>query len=255
MKILISPAKSLDYTTALPSKLVTKPAFVEYAKTINEVLVQKTPAELGKLMKISENLSELNYQRNVDRSFICTNENAQDFRPAIFAFNGDVYSGLDAYSISADKYEQLQDKLRILSGLYGMLRPFDQLEPYRLEMGTKMAIGACKDLYAFWKPILTQALNSQTTSGELIVNLASKEYFSAIDKKKLTSELIDIDFKELRDGKLKIISFFAKKARGMMVRYIIDNNIEDLEGIKGFNVDGYAFSQGDSNENHLVFTR
>lgn len=255
MKILISPAKSLDYTTPVPTSKKSQADFIPQARIIQEVLAQKTVKDLETLMKISPALAELNYHRNQNRSFDVTPENAKEFRQAVFAFNGDVYTGLNVYDLDASLYDSMQEKLRILSGLYGMLKPFDLIEPYRLEMGTKMAVGMDKDLYHIWKPVLAKALNAQCSEGELIVNLASNEYFSAIDKKALQGTLINIDFKELRDGKLKTISFFAKKARGMMVRYILDNNIEDLQGLRSFNVDNYAFSEQDSKENHLVFTR
>ncbi|MHC5202291.1 peroxide stress protein YaaA [Myroides sp. LJL119] len=255
MKILISPAKSLDYTTKVPTSESSQAEFIPQAEIIQEVLEQKTVKDLESLMKISPALAELNYHRNQNRSFRVTSQNKQEFRQAVFAFNGDVYTGLDAYNLDPSLYEDMQDKLRILSGLYGMLKPFDLIEPYRLEMGTKMAVGQNKDLYSLWKPILAQALNQQTQEGQLIVNLASNEYFSAIDKKALKGTLINIDFKELRDGKLKIVSFFAKKARGTMVRYILENKVQDLQGLKAFNLDGYACSEQDSKENHLVFTR
>lgn len=255
MKILISPAKSLDYTTAVPVEKATKASFIKESKVINEVLQSKTPMDLEALMKISNNLAELNWKRNQERAFVKKAGKEKDFRQAVFAFNGDVYAGLDPYSLTAEKIELLQDKLRILSGLYGLLKPLDEIEPYRLEMGTKMAVGANANLYEFWKPILAEALNKEMKQGELLINLASNEYFSAIDKKAIKGTLVTPDFKELREGKLKTISFYAKKARGMMVRYIIDNNVNDIEGLKKFNVDGYAWSEADSKGNNLVFTR
>ncbi|WP_121964710.1 peroxide stress protein YaaA [Myroides sp. N17-2] len=255
MKILISPAKSLDYATAVPVDKTTKPAFVKESKMINEVLQSKTPMDLEALMKISNNLAELNWKRNQERTFAKKEGRESDFRQAIFAFNGDVYTGLDAYSLTPEKIDVLQNKLRILSGLYGLLKPLDEIEPYRLEMGTKMSIGDKANLYEFWKPILVEALNKEMRQDELLVNLASNEYFSSIDKKAIKGILVTPDFKELRDGKLKTISFYAKKARGLMVRYIIDNDINDIDGLKKFNVDGYAWSEGDSKGNNLVFTR
>lgn len=255
MKILISPAKSLDYTSAVPVLTSTKPIFIKESKEINEVLKSKTPMDLEALMKISSNLAELNWKRNQERVFVKKDGNEEDFRQAVFAFNGDVYGGLDAYSLKVEQIEELQNKLRILSGLYGILKPLDEIEPYRLEMGTKMPVGTNANLYEFWKPVIAESLNKEMKQGELLVNLASNEYFSAVDKTALKSTLITPEFKELRDGKLKVISFYAKKARGMMVRYIIDNGIEDLDGLKKFNVDGYAWSEGDSKGNKLVFTR
>lgn len=255
MKILISPAKSLDYTTKVPTNIITKPTFLKEAKVINEVLKSKTPMDLEELMKISNTLAELNWKRNQERTFTIKETDESDFRQAVFAFNGDVYTGLDAYTLKESQFEPLQEKVRILSGLFGMLKPFDGIEPYRLEMGTKMKVGEDNNLYEFWKPILANALNKELKQGELVVNLASNEYFSAIDKKQLKGTLIVPEFKELRDGKLKTISFYAKKARGMMVRYILDNNVEDVNGLKKFNIDGYGWSEGDSEGNNLVFTR
>ncbi|MBB1149920.1 MULTISPECIES: peroxide stress protein YaaA [unclassified Myroides] len=255
MKIVVSPAKSLDYTTEVPFTATTEPLFSKESKLINAVLKEKTPAELMELMKISANLADLNWQRNQSRSYKKNKKNEADFKQAVFAFSGDVYVGLDAYTLKEDKMERLQNTLRILSGLYGILRPFDEIEPYRLEMGTKMPVGDKANLYAFWKPILVDYLNKEMKEGELLVNLASNEYFSAIDQKKLKAKLIVPEFKELRDGKLKVISFYAKKARGMMVRYIIDNDIKDLEGLKKFNLDGYAWSEEESTATQIVFTR
>lgn len=255
MKILISPAKSLDYTSEVPVLTSTKPIFIKESKEINEVLKSKTPMDLEALMKISSNLAELNWKRNQERVFVKKDGSEEDFRQAVFAFNGDVYGGLDAYTLKVEQIEELQNKLRILSGLYGILKPLDEIEPYRLEMGTKMPVGANANLYEFWKPVIAESLNKEMKQGELLVNLASNEYFSAVDKAALKATLITPEFKELRDGKLKVISFYAKKARGMMVRYIIDNGIEDLDGLKKFNVDGYAWSEGDSKGNKLVFTR
>lgn len=255
MKMLISPAKSLDYNTEIPINKSTKPAFLKESKIINEELVSKTPMDLEELMKISSNLAELNWKRNQSRTFSKKKGREKDFRQAVYAFNGDVYVGLDAYSLSEAKMDVLQNKLRILSGLYGILKPLDEIEPYRLEMGTKIKVKTSENLYEFWKPVITDTLNKEMRKGELLVNLASNEYFSAVDKKALKSTLVIPEFKELRNGKLKTISFYAKKARGQMARYIIDNNIDDVEGIKGFNVDGYIWSEAESKENNLVFTR
>jgi cytoplasmic iron level regulating protein YaaA (DUF328/UPF0246 family) len=166
-----------------------------------------------------------------------------------------VYQGLDVYTLGEDKLGVLQGKLRILSGLYGLLQPLDLMQPYRLEMGTTLPIGKNKNLYEFWKKTITKALNEELTKDELFVNLASNEYFSAVDTKTLKVPVITPEFKDFKDGKLKMISFFAKKARGLMVRYIIDNDIETLEGLKGFNYEGYSFDASLSSGNKLVFTR
>lgn len=252
MKIVISPAKSLDFEKSLPTEKYTKPSFLKQSKEIIKVLKTLKPKDLSDLMDISDALGELNWQRNKKFKTPFTPENA---RPAVFAFNGDVYQGLDSYSISEEKLDVLQNKLRILSGQYGLLKPLDLIQPYRLEMGTSLAIGESKNLYAYWKETLTKALNKELKKNELFVNLASNEYFSVIDTKTLKVPVITPEFKDYKDGKLKMISFFAKKARGMMVRYIIDHDIETLEGLKGFNYEGYAFDANLSKGNTLVFTR
>lgn len=252
MKIVISPAKSLDYTTVLPTQRFTEPQFLDKANTIQKTLKKKKPKQLMELMDISEKLADLNWQRNQDWALPFTPENA---RPAVYAFNGDVYTGLDAYTIPTDKLDVLQDQLRILSGLYGILRPLDLMQEYRLEMGTSIAIGAKKNLYEFWKKTITDALNKELTKDELFINLASNEYFSAVDTKALKVPVITPEFKDYKDGKLKMISFFAKKARGLMVRYIIDTNAKTIEDLKGFNYEGYAFDANLSKGNRLVFTR
>ncbi|MBG6111052.1 cytoplasmic iron level regulating protein YaaA (DUF328/UPF0246 family) [Flavobacterium sp. CG_23.5] len=252
MKIVISPAKSLNFEKELPTALHTAPSFLKEARQVHTVLKQKSPAALSNLMDISDKLSDLNWQRNQKWKTPFTTENA---RPAIFTFDGDVYTGLDAYSIPIEKLETLQDSLRIISGLYGLLKPLDLMQAYRLEMGTKLPIGESKNLYEFWKTTVTKALNKELKKDELFINLASNEYFSAIDVKALKVPVITPDFKDYKDGKLKMISFFAKKARGMMVRYIIDTNAKTIDDLKGFNYDGYQFDANLSKGNHLVFTR
>jgi uncharacterized protein len=252
MKIVISPAKSLNLDKELPTSLFTEAAFLKQAETIQKTLKKKKPKQLMELMDISEKLADLNWQRNQDWQLPFTANNA---RPAIYTFDGEVYTGLDAYSLPVDKVTVLQDKLRILSGLYGILKPLDLMQAYRLEMGTSIAIGSKKNLYEFWKKILTDQLNSELNKDELFVNLASNEYFSAVDVKKLKVPVINPEFKDYKDGKLKMISFFAKKARGLMVRYIIDTNAETIEDLKGFNYEGYAFDANLSEGNKLVFTR
>ena len=253
MKIVLSPAKSLDFESPLPTQMFSEYSFQKQSLAIDKVLKKKNPKQLMKLMSISDKLADLNWQRNQVRNVAdITPENA---RPAIYAFNGDVYIGLDAYSLSEEKIIVLQDKLRILSGLYGLLKPLDLIQPYRLEMGTKLPIGTNKNLNEFWKPAIVKELNAQLTKNELFVNLASNEYFDAVDVKKLKVPVITPEFKDYKDGKLKMISFFAKKARGMMVRYIIDTNAETIDDLKGFNYGGYAFDENLSKENTLVFTR
>ncbi len=252
MKILISPAKSLDYETPLPIDQYTIPKFLKDSRLINKAVKKKKPAELSTLMDISDNLAKLNWQRNKVWKTPFTPQNA---RPAIYAFAGDVYVGLDGYSLSEEKLLDLQEKLRILSGLYGILKPMDLIQPYRLEMGTHLAVGEEKNLYGFWKNKLTLALNKELKKGELLVNLASNEYFSAIDVKALKVLVITPEFLDFKDGKLKMISFFAKKARGMMVRYIIDTDAKTIDDLKGFNYENYGFDSNLSTESKLVFTR
>jgi uncharacterized protein len=252
MKIVISPAKSLDFETKLPTNIYSQSAFLKQSETIHKTLKKKKPNDLKELMHISDNLANLNWQRNQEWNTPFTPENA---RPAVFAFNGDVYTGLDAYTIPDNKIEILQDKLRILSGLYGILKPLDLMQAYRLEMGTSMPIGTSKNLYEFWKKTITNSLNEELSNDELLINLASNEYFSAVDVKSLKVPVVTPEFKDYKDGKLKMISFFAKKARGLMVRYIIDTNAATIDDLKQFNYDGYAFDANLSKGNKLVFTR
>ena len=252
MKIVISPAKSLNLDKELPTLLFTEAVFLKQAETIQKTLKKQKPKQLMELMAISEKLADLNWQRNQDWQLPFTANNA---RPAIYTFDGEVYTGIDAFTLPVDKVAVLQDKLRILSGLYGILKPLDLMQAYRLEMGTSIAIGSNKNLYEFWKTSVTDYLNSDLNKEELFVNLASNEYFSAVDAKKLKVPVITPEFKDYKDGKLKMISFFAKKARGLMVRYIIDTNAESVDDLKGFNYEGYAFDANLSDGNKLVFTR
>jgi cytoplasmic iron level regulating protein YaaA (DUF328/UPF0246 family) len=253
MKIVISPAKSLDYKSELPTQNFSEPIFIDQTKALQQVLKKKSPADLGDLMHISDKLSQLNWERYQQFSFPLTKENA---RPAVYAFNGDVYNGLDAYTIPQAKIEKLQSVLRILSGLYGILKPLDLMQPYRLEMGTKLKTGKASNLYEFWGDKITDALNDELEEGELFLNLASNEYFSVINEKKLKVPVITPVFKDFKNGKLKIISFYAKKARGLMVRYILDKDATTLDDIKGFDYDGYRFSEEHTTKKgELVFIR
>lgn len=254
MKVVISPAKSLDYTTDVPLATFTKPSFLKQSKEINTVLKEVTPQELKTMMNISDKLAEMNWQRNQERKYKFTKLNTQ-VRQAVYAFNGDVYTGLDAYTLSSEKVDYLQNHLRILSGLYGYLKPLDAIEPYRLEMGTKLPVNDKKDLYDFWKEALTHSLNKELKKNDVLINLASNEYFNAIDKKAIKATIITPEFKDYKDGKLKMISFFAKKARGLMVRYMADHAIINPEDLKLFNSDGYRFDDALSTENKWVFTR
>lgn len=253
MKIVISPAKTLDFESKLPTTRATQPKFLAEAEMINSKLESKSKKAIGKLMDISDKLAALNYQRYKEFNTPFTKQNA---RPAVYAFAGDVYTGLDAYTISSEKIDVLQDSVRILSGMYGMLRPLDLIQPYRLEMGTKLAVNRKKDLYSFWKKTLTETLNEELKDDELFLNLASVEYFNAIDEKKLKVPVISPVFKDFKNGDLKIISFFAKKARGSMTRFAIDNNIKNLDELKAFDIDGYGYSEEyTEKENEPVFIR
>ncbi len=252
MKILISPAKTLDFETPLPTNEFSTSRFIKESRIINKVIKQKTPRELSELMSISDKLAELNWQRNKTWRTPFTAGNS---RPALYSFAGDVYLGLNANTIPLEKLPLLQERLRILSGLYGLLKPLDLMQPYRLEMGTKIAIGEHKNLYDFWKKKLTESLNKELKKGELLINLASNEYFSAIDTKNLKVPVITPEFLDSKDGKLKMISFFAKKARGLMVRFIVNTHAETIEDLKNFDYEGYRFDANLSKGNTLVFTR
>jgi cytoplasmic iron level regulating protein YaaA (DUF328/UPF0246 family) len=252
MKLVISPAKSLDFETELPTNTHTEPQFLEQSQRLNTLLKKKSAKSLSKLMHISDALGQLNYERNQSWELPFTTDNA---RPAVYAFNGDVYRGLDAYTIPKEKIDTLQNTVRILSGLYGVLKPTDLMQPYRLEMGTKMPVGTKKNLYEFWKKDITAALNEELADDELFLNLASNEYFKAIDTKLLKVPVVTANFKDFKNGKYKVISFYAKAARGAMARYIVDTNAQTIDDLKGFNYMDYGFSESLSKDNDLVFTR
>jgi len=252
MKIVISPAKSLDFESKVPTDKHTQPAFLQQSETLVNVLKKKSAKQLSKLMSISDNLGQLNYERNQNWKLPFTLENC---RQAIFAFNGAAFQGLDVATMPINKLDQLQDKLRIISGQYGLLKPLDIIQPYRLEMGTKLKIGTKNNLYQFWDNTITEALNDELEDSEPLINLASAEYFKAIKTKLLTVPVITPVFKDFKNGEYKTIMTFAKQARGYMVRYIIDNNINSVEGLKGFNIEGYAFDANLSSDSELVFTR
>ncbi|WP_055442826.1 peroxide stress protein YaaA [Lacinutrix himadriensis] len=252
MKLVLSPAKSLDFETQLPTTKSTEATFLNEAERLNKLLKKKSAKSLSTLMHISDNLGQLNYERNQEWQLPFTKENA---RPAVYTFSGDVYKGLNASTIPVEKLDTLQDTVRILSGLYGVLKPLDLMQAYRLEMGTKMPIGKNKNLYEFWKKKVTKALNEELEDDELFLNLASNEYFKAVDVKALKVPVITANFKDLKNGEYKVISFFAKQARGAMARYIVDTNAKTIEDLKGFNYEGYGFSEAMSTENNLMFIR
>ncbi len=252
MKLVLSPAKSLNFESQLPIASNTEAQFLKQSERLNKLLKKKSAKSLSKLMSISDALGQLNYQRNQDWQLPFTADNA---RPAIYAFSGDVYRGLDAYTISEEKINTLQNTVRIISGLYGLLKPTDLIQPYRLEMGTKFPVGKNKNLYEFWKKQITKALNEELEADELFLNLASNEYFKAIDTKALKVPVITANFKDFKNGEYKMIMTFAKQARGFMARYIIDTNAETIDDIKAFNYEGYNFSEPMSTETDLVFIR
>lgn len=253
MKIIISPAKSLNFEKDLPTSNFSFPVFLDDSKIINENLKKKNPSQLKELMKISDKIAELNWKRNVEFNTPFTNSNS---RPSLFTFDGDVYNGIDAFSLDDSKISKAQSSLRILSGLYGILKPLDLMQAYRLEMGTKIKIEESKNLYEFWKKKVTDFLNEELSENEIFVNLASNEYSSVIDKKSLKVKMTSPIFKDFKNGKLKIISFYAKKARGLMTRYILDNDINSVNDLKGFDYAGYCYNEQESlNSNELVFVR
>jgi cytoplasmic iron level regulating protein YaaA (DUF328/UPF0246 family) len=254
MKIVVSPAKSLNFETLLPTEKYTQPVFLEEASKLNGALSRKSKKAIGELMHISDALATLNKDRYNQFQTPFTTENA---RPAVYTFDGDVYQGLDIFSLPEKKIDKLQDSLRILSGMYGVLKPLDLMQAYRLEMGTKLKVGRADNLYKFWGDTVTQKLNEELTENELFINLASNEYFKVVNQKLLKTPIITPVFKDFKNGKLKVISFFAKKARGRMVRYILDKNVQTIEDLLGFDYDDYRYSEEHSKpaKNEFTFIR
>ncbi|QLG89600.1 peroxide stress protein YaaA [Chitinibacter bivalviorum] len=250
MLMLISPAKTLDYTTPPNTPQFSQPDFLAHSAQLIEVLRQKSPAEIGELMHISDELSVLNVGRYHSWQPDFTPDNAKQ---AVLAFMGDVYEGLAAASMNQAQLNYLSQHLRILSGLYGLLRPLDLMQPYRLEMGTKLANPRGKNLYEFWGTQITDTING--LESETIVNLASDEYFKSVKPKLLKARLITPVFEDFKGGKYKIISFYAKRARGLMVRYAALNHIQQANDLKGFDLDGYRLDEAVSEPNRWVFRR
>ncbi|WP_215224515.1 peroxide stress protein YaaA [Echinicola shivajiensis] len=250
MIAIISPAKTLDLSTTDVS-LASQPDFKSDIKALVSIMKKKSASDIQKLMKVSENIAQLNEKRyqNFSADF-----NPENSKQALLAFKGDVYKSMDVENYSKEDLNFAQEHLRILSGLYGLLKPMDLIQPYRLEMGISLVNKKGKNLYEYWGTKISKALN-ELSKGQPIVNLASQEYAKAVDKKALKSRIIDVNFKEHRDGKYKIIGIFAKQARGLMADYIIKNRITDPEQIKLFNVDGYEFSAPQSKENEWIFVR
>jgi cytoplasmic iron level regulating protein YaaA (DUF328/UPF0246 family) len=254
MLIVVSPAKTLDYDTPSKTKTSTTADFLDQSQILIDRLRQLSALDIAELMHVSMKIADLNFERYADWSLPLTTTNAKQ---AVLAFKGDVYTGLDANSFSAADFKFAQNHLRMLSGLYGLLRPLDLMFPYRLEMGTKLENVRGKNLYEFWGDIITDALNKQLKSvkSEYLINLASNEYFKAVKPKNIKGTVITPAFKEYKDGEYKMIGIYAKKARGLLSRYIIQNQLSDPQDIKAFDLEGYKFNSKLSKANDWVFTR
>ncbi|KAA1171179.1 peroxide stress protein YaaA [Marinobacter salinexigens] len=253
MLMVISPAKTLDYESPLATERFTQPDFLDDACELIDQLKELEPHQISNLMSISDKLGQLNADRFQHWHTPFAPGNA---RQAILAFKGDVYTGLNAGTFSEDDFDFAQNHLRMLSGLYGLLRPLDLMQPYRLEMGTKFQNSRGKDLYAFWGSIITDEINRLLAADDgVLVNLASNEYFKSVKKKDLDGRLVTPQFKDFKNGQYKMISFYAKKARGLMCRYAIENRITQADDLKGFNLEGYYFSEEQSDTNNWIFLR
>lgn len=254
MLIVISPAKTLDYETPAKTKTFTLPDYLDDSAELIHRMREFSALDIAELMHVSSKIAELNFDRFEAWNKNFTEKNAKQ---AVLAFKGDVYTGLDAESFSAKDFKFAQTHLRILSGLYGLLRPLDLMQPYRLEMGSKLSNERGRNLYEFWGNTLTDGLNAQLKKikSEHLINLASNEYFKAVKPKQINGEIITPAFKEYKNGDYKMIGFYAKKARGMLSRFIIQNQLSDIEDIKSFDMEGYKFNKSLSKGNNWVFTR
>ncbi|MBC3767815.1 peroxide stress protein YaaA [Neptunicella marina] len=254
MLVVVSPAKNLDYDTPASTSEYTQPRFLEQSQQLIDVCRELSPQQISSLMSISDKLAALNAARFASWSLPFTADNAKQ---AILAFNGDVYAGLEATNFSEEDFAQAQNQLRILSGLYGLLRPLDLMQPYRLEMGKKLNTAKGKNLYEFWDSQITDMLNQDLAEqgSDVLINLASNEYFKSVKKAKLNANIITPVFKDQKNGQYKVISFFAKKARGMMARFIIQNRLDNVEQLQDFDLGGYQFAPAESNNSELVFKR
>ena len=254
MLIVLSPAKSLDYKTPVKVKAPTLPEFVSESAKLIADLKKLAPQDVAKLMGLSDQLATLNVGRYRDWSKKFTEENS---KPAIYAFDGDVYDGFDVKTLDAKSIQFAQDHLRILSGLYGALKPLDLMQPYRLEMGTSFKNARGKDLYAFWGGRVTDSIKKvlEKQKKPVLLNLASEEYFKVLQPKDLDCPVIAPVFQDAKDGKYKIISFYAKRARGLMARYVVENRITDPADLNGFNLDGYKYYAAESKVDKPVFRR
>ena len=254
MLMVISPAKTLDFETPPSTERFTQPQYLDHSQELISQLRELAPAQIAELMHLSDKLAGLNAARFGSWTPDFTPENAKQ---ALLAFKGDVYTGLQAETLSEDQLDYAQKHLRMLSGLYGLLRPLDLMQPYRLEMGTRLANARGKDLYAFWGTRISEWLNEALADqgDDLLLNLASTEYFSAVKRSALNARIIDIEFKDLKNGQYKIISFYAKKARGMMSRFVIEERIDSPEALRAFDVQGYRYNSELSTPSKLVFLR
>lgn len=254
MLIVVSPAKTLDYESPLTIDKYTQPTMIDDAKLLINECRKLTPLDISALMKVSDKIAGLNVARFETWSETFTPENS---RQAILAFKGDVYTGLDAQTMSEEDFDYAQSHLRMLSGLYGLLRPLDLMQPYRLEMGSRLANERGTNLYQFWGSLITEKLNQalKEQGDNILINLASNEYYKAVKPKELDGRVITPVFKDCKNGQYKVISFFAKKARGMMARYIIDNRVDSVESLKQFDTAGYYFVADESSDTELVFKR
>jgi len=254
MKIVISPAKTLDFEKKYPSTISTMPLFTKDAENLILQLRKLSIKDIANLMDISDKLAELNYRRFADWHLPFTAENSKQ---AIFAFRGDVYEGFDADTLTPTELARTQSNLRILSGLYGLLKPMDLIQPYRLEMGSKFENNKGKNLYEYWGVRISKQLDKemQENGDKILLNLASNEYFKAIQPQKIKAKIITAHFKEEKNGKYSIVSFYAKKARGLMSRFIIQNEIDKIEDIKAFDLENYTINESLSDESNYVFTR
>jgi len=253
MLLLISPAKTLDFDTPAGVELASQPRFLEQSQQLIDVLQAYSNAEIASLMSLSDKLAGLNAARYQQWQLPFNNDNAKQ---AVLAFKGDVYTGLDADSLDAQPVAYAQDHLRILSGLYGLLKPYDLIQAYRLEMGTKLANSHGSNLYQFWGGQLREAIeNEAALADSVLINLASNEYFKAVEAKKINARIITPIFKDWKNGQYKIISFYAKKARGLMSRYCIEHQLEQPEQLKAFDSAGYTYNAELSTENDWVFSR
>jgi cytoplasmic iron level regulating protein YaaA (DUF328/UPF0246 family) len=252
MLLVLSPSKSLELSKPIDCSIASQPLFDTDKKPVVDMLKKMKSQKITETFSLSEKLATLNFERY---QALGSRENVKNARQAIFTFDGEVYLGFDAYSLDKKKFTYTQDNVRILSGLYGVLKPFDLMEPYRLEMGSKVSIGKNKNLYVFWSDKVTQSINDDLKSSTHLLNLASQEYFKVINTKALVKPVLNFDFLELDKGALKNISFFSKKARGLMARFVVENKVSKISDVKDFDYERYSLNAKLSSEEKLVFTR